>query len=128
MLSGGDVIFGYWRKAEAENSTLPWPVSSVTPDPALLGQISQVEDALSRGLLDGGLRSYKGFSRSRLTGEVLGSGEFFVRFDGTLYAWPEDFGSHYLAAGVAVPPAFRALITDLVRRIPQSQEIADASR
>lgn len=44
------------------------------------------------------------------------------------HVWPEDFRTHYLAAGVPAPEAFVSLITDLARRIPQSQEIADASR
>ena len=58
MLSGGDVVFGYWRKAETEASPLPWPVPSVSPDPDLLDAIARVEAALSHKLLDGGVRSY----------------------------------------------------------------------
>lgn len=124
------VAFGFWRTGQDEDSPLPWPAITERPDRDFLAMLEAVEAALTRRELNGGVMRLLGCSVSRLTGERLGNREFFLCDDAARvrYVWPEDFGSHYLAAGVAVPPAFRALITDLARRIPQSQENADASR
>lgn len=113
MKTRDPVVFGYWRGAVDEQSDLPWPVVNQTPDQKFLARVARVENGIHR--LNGRLIGYKGSTRSRLTGKLLGSQEFFITVDGTEYRWPEDYASHYLAAGVAPDPAFRTLIESLAR-------------
>lgn len=107
--------FGFWRARPDEESPLPWPAATTRPDPAFLETLAGVEAALTRKELNGGVMRCLGRSASRLTGEPLGNGEFFVCADaaGVRYVWPEDFRTHYLAAGVPAPEAFVSLIAAL---------------
>lgn len=107
------VPFGYWAKEEADTSEFPWPVITGVSDPDFLGRLTIVETALKTGAVKGGgVMRFMGRTVSRLTGEPLGNAEFYVHDDAarTRFVWPQDFGSHYLAAGVAAPSRFVELI------------------
>ena len=109
------VAFGFWRTRQHADSPLPWPVITERPDRDFLAILEGVEASLTRREMNGGVMRFLGHSVSRLTGERLGNGEFFVCDDAARlrYVWPEDFRTHYLAAGVPAPEAFVSLITAL---------------
>lgn len=119
------MVFGYWREHQDDEDRLPWPIVTVSPDTCFLEELTAVEGALARGDLNGGVMAFMGRSVSRLTGERLGAREFFVCDDDAhlRYVWPEDFGPHYLAAGVAVPDGFMNLISGLVCRLSTADDV-----
>ena len=93
-------IEGYWRNMKDERSELPWPV----PNPGwgeaeFLRKLRLVEQASE-------FISYRGGSKSRLTGEMNGSREY-VRNG---WRWPQGFG-HYIDHGVKPSNDFIAFIT-----------------
>lgn len=82
-------IEGYWRKTESDASDLPWPV----PEPGW-GEIEflrklRIVESESQHV------QYRGWSNSRLTGEMNGSREFMRGG----WRWPEGLG-HYIERGV----------------------------
>jgi hypothetical protein len=99
-------LYGYWATNPADDSGLPWPVASVEPDHAFLGRAQAVQKSACD------TRIYKGSTRSRLTGHILGSHEwqYLDERAAALHRWPGDYVDHYLGAGVAPDPDFAALV------------------
>lgn len=112
-------VYGYWanNKNEAIEAEFPmgdssvqypWPEIAVEPWSGKEEFLKLLELAEAKCFTVG----YRGSSKSRLTGETLGSRE--VNFHDTeqdiLFCWPEDYGKHYIAKGVLPPRSFVLLI------------------
>lgn len=104
-------IEGYWRHEAEEKSKLPWPI----PTPGwgeleFLQKLRLVEQVSER-------ICYRGFSSSRLTGEINGSQEY-KRND---WRWPQGFG-HYVKLGVKPSNDFIAFITSQASLLAEARK------
>lgn len=105
-------VEGYWRREKDERSELPWPVP--TPgwgEEDFLLKLRIVEQASK-------FVSYRGWSNSRLTGEMNGNREY-VRNG---WRWPQGFGN-YVAHGVKPSDDFVAFIASEAERLTPNAKI-----
>lgn len=111
-------VEGYWRATKSQiglkfDSQLPWPrthpdAESVYGRDEFLIKL-QMFEAKARAV------GYKGWSRSRLTGECNGSREYEYRG----WTWPEGY-QHYIEHGVLPSRAFYEFVTGVDNpKLPQ---------
>lgn len=79
-------IEGYWYSKDEPQYPKPKPdvLSDKEAEDIFLKIIDKEKEAR--------INRYKGFSRSRITGETLGTKEF----ETDEWIWPEDFAEHYV--------------------------------
>ncbi len=94
---------GFWRKTEAENSKLPWPISSPSwpGREAFLARLTLVQKSAT-GV------DYMGYSACRLCGKQNGASQYTLGN----WTWPEGF-EHYVREHDVRPSAhFERFVLD----------------
>jgi hypothetical protein len=103
VIKDGDYnVEGYWRSDKNEKSVFPWPEISneIWDKESFLLKLGKVERIST-------CRYYKGWSTSRLTGESIGSKEYYYKN----WKWPEGL-RHYIHHGVKPSQEFIDFITN----------------
>ncbi len=91
------VIVGYWRRHVDDNTDdLPWPI----PNELTIDQATIIFNLILKKEKTAGVKRYRGFSRSRITKECLGS----IEYETSKFIWPGDYAKHYVLEHRVKPP------------------------
>lgn len=86
MIVRGQKVEGYWWSKY--DTKYPKPIAGVLNDT----EAKEIYDLIIDKQKESRLARYKGWSTSRITGEKLGSTEYFT----DKWRWPADFAEHYV--------------------------------
>ena len=83
-------IEGYWYSNDEYNKDYPVPKPNVLTD----AEAQKIYELIKEKQKNLRKLAYKGWSTSRITGEKLGSTEYFDQVNN--WTWPCDFAKHYV--------------------------------